>query len=476
MPATLNATHSDMESAVSKARGIALWWDEVGFAHRRRHLSRWCAAISNNAKDLARICHRETGKPVPTGVLEIALAVNSLRWAAANARPLLGQRRLRSSGAFPDYTSSLCYRPHGTVAVIGSTDLPLYADIIQVGYALAAGNSVVLKPSEYAPATGQALVQLFQHAATEAPVVRVVHGDGSVGEDLCRSSVDAVSFVGSRRVGRSVMGVCAERLKPLVLQCGGKDSQIVDADADPEEAAASAVYAAFAGSGQASVGIQRAFVHADVYDVYLRRLTQRAARLTVSDDPWADLGPLTKHERCRQLGSAIEEAVENGATAVLGGPEDFSPPYAPPTILVDAPMDVRVMREEVPGPVLCVTRVDSIAEAKALADSTAGGIAASVFAHRNAPLLARTSRTGMTAMNSGLSWATQPALPFGGVAGLGRVGGPDGLRAMARPKAVAAPRPGFKVRTPLFGKPGETGSREVADALVKRLRRRFGRV
>ncbi|WP_025274020.1 aldehyde dehydrogenase family protein [Haloglycomyces albus] len=468
---TLNGTHSDVNISLQKAHDIASWWDEIGFTQRRSHLLRWCAAISNNARDLARLCHRETGKPIPTGVLEISLAVNSVMWAARSARRILGQKRLPTKGIFREYTNTLCYRPYGTVGIIGSTDLPLYAGISSIGYALAGGNSVVYKPSEYAPATGQALARLFQYAAPNAPVLQLVNGDGQVGQQLCQSSVDAVLFIGSETIGQSIMADCAKNLTPAIMQCGGKDSMIVDADANADRAAAAAVYAAFSGSGQAAVGIQRAWAHAEVYDAFLRRVTQRADRLTVSDDPWADLGPMTKHERCGQLRTAMDEALAAGATAVIGGPDEINPPYAPPSVLIDVPTDARLLTDEIPGPVLCISKVDSIREAITLAHSTSGGIASSVFSKKNAAHLARTSRTGMTAVNSGLAWATQPTLPFGGMGGLGRVGGDDGLRALAQPKATSRPR-WSPLRSPLLF---STDGRKLAEGLIRKLGKRFGR-
>jgi aldehyde dehydrogenase (NAD+) len=404
-------------------------------------------------------------------MLELSLAVNSLVWAADHARGVLGQRRVPGQSFFAGAVGDLTYRPYGAVAVIGSTDLPLYAPIAAIGSALAAGNTVVFKPSEFATRTGRYIARLFSKTLGP-PVLRCVEGDGETGVELCAADVDAVVFVGSERVGRAIMAACADRLTPLVLQCGGKDSAIVDRDAPIGVAVEATATAAFIGSGQAAVGVQRAWVHADVYDEFLRRLLQRTARLTVSSDPWADLGPLTKPERCEALRAVVDDAVGRGARVVAGGSEEIDAPFAAPTILVDVPAGARVATETVAAPILSVTRVDSTREAAALAQTTSGGVASAVFGRAAAGYLARTSRTGMTSINSALGWAGLPALPFGGTSGFGRLGGADGLRALSQPKAVARRAPLRLAGGPvLFG--GD--SREFSARTAQRLQIRFGR-
>nr|WP_239076798.1 aldehyde dehydrogenase family protein [Actinocatenispora rupis] len=436
----------EVRAAVTRARGAADWWGGLGFAGRAERLRRWAAALARRMPELARVVHADGGKPVSDALLEVTAAVEHVAWSARNARRVLGPRRVGGSLLMPDMGAVVEYQPFGVVGVIGPWNYPVFTPLGSIAYALAAGNAVVFKPSEYTPAVGQWLVDSFAEVVSDAPVFQVVHGLGDTGAALCGSGVDKVAFTGSTRTGKRVMAACAETLTPVLVECGGKDAMIVDADADLDDAADAACWAGMSNAGQTCVGIERVYVLDAVADEFVAKLKANAEALTVGDED-ADLGPITMPGQVDIIRRHITDAVERGGTVVLGGPDAVQPPYVHPTILLDVPEDAAAVREETFGPTLTVTRVPSLDEAVRRANATPYGLGSSVFSRRRAMATARRLRSGMTSVNSAMAFVALPSLPFGGVgdSGFGRIHGADGLREFTRPKAIARRR----FRTPL---------------------------
>jgi acyl-CoA reductase-like NAD-dependent aldehyde dehydrogenase len=436
------ATDADVAAAVARAREAADWWAGLGFAGRRLRLLRWRAVLANRLGELAELVHREGGKPVAEAIVESAGAIDHIAWAARHARSVLGSRRVRSSLMQLEYSSRLEYQPYGVVGVIGPWNYPVLTPIGSIGYALAAGNAVVFKPSEYTPAIGQWYVDRFAEVVPEHPVLQIVFGTGEVGAALSRSGADKLAFTGSTATGKKVMAACAETLTPVLVECGGKDAMIVDADADLDAAASAAVWGGMTNAGQTCVGIERVYVAAPVYDAFLTRLVDRATRLRVGIEEGADFGPITMPAQIETIRRHIADALARGGKAVLGGEDAVVPPYVRPTILVDVPEDAAAVREETFGPTLTVAKVTDADEGVKLANASRYGLGGAVFSRARGVALARRLRSGMTSVNSTISFAGMPSLPFGGVgdSGFGRIHGADGLREFARPKAITKRR------------------------------------
>jgi acyl-CoA reductase-like NAD-dependent aldehyde dehydrogenase len=428
-------------AAVERAREAAQWWAGLGFAERRRYLTRWNALLARRATEVAELMYAETGKPVADGIIETIAALDHVHWAARNARRVLRLRRRRGSILVAEHAAYLEYQPHGVIGVIGPWNYPVLTPIGSIGYALAAGNAVVFKPSEYTPAVGEWLVDSFASIVDGRPVLQAVYGLGDTGAALCRSNVDKIAFTGSTATGKRVMAACAESLTPVIVECGGKDAMIVDDDADLEAAAEACVWAGLTNAGQSCVGIERVYVAAPVYDAFLGKLTEKASKLTVGLDG-ADIGPITMPEQIGVIRRHIEDALARGGRAVLGGAETVRPPYVLPTILVDVPEDSAAMREETFGPTLTVTPVSDVDEAVTRANASRYGLGGAVFGRRRAMAVARRLRSGMASVNGTLAFAGMPSLPFGGIgdSGFGRIHGDDGLREFARAKAITKRR------------------------------------
>ena len=254
--------HSEEEvrAAVARAREAAGWWSALTFAERGKHLSAWKGVMTRRLAQLADLMHQEMGKPHGDAMLEASLALDHISWAAGNAEKVLKRRRVSPGLLMVNQSATVEFRPLGVVGVIGPWNYPVFTPMGSIGYALAAGNAVVFKPSEYTPAVGEWLARTFQESVGR-PVLQVVTGLGETGAALCRAGVDKVAFTGSTATGKRVMAACAETLTPVVIEAGGKDSVIVDADADIDAAADAALWGACSNAGQTCIGVERVYVH-----------------------------------------------------------------------------------------------------------------------------------------------------------------------------------------------------------------------
>jgi acyl-CoA reductase-like NAD-dependent aldehyde dehydrogenase len=436
------AGNDDVRRAVARAGTAGQWWAALGDAGRRQRLLRWRALLANRITELADLAQREGGKPVADAIVEIASAIDHVDWSARNARRVLGPRKLRSRLVVAEFSAHLEYQPYGVIGVIGPWNYPVLTPIGSIAYALAAGNAVVFKPSEYTPAVGQWLADAFTEVVPEQPVFQVVHGLGDVGAALCRAGVGKVAFTGSTATAKKVMAACAESLTPVLIEAGGKDAMIVDSDADLDAAAQACVWGGLTNAGQTCIGIERVYAVDPVYDAFVAKVVEKAGRLTVGSGDGADIGPITMPSQLDIIRRHIADAIARGGRAVLGGVDAVQPPYVRPTILVDVPEDSAAVREETFGPTLTIKRVKDADEAVALANALPYGLGGSVFGRRRAVAIARRLRSGMAAVNSTLTFVGMSTLPFGGVgdSGFGRIHGDDGLREFGRAKAITRRR------------------------------------
>jgi acyl-CoA reductase-like NAD-dependent aldehyde dehydrogenase len=429
-----------VREAVGRAEEAAAWWGGLGHAERRRRLLDYKAVVTRHLRELARLVHEETGKPVGDATLELVLAITHLDWAARNAEKVLRRRRVRAGMLGANLAASLEYLPLGVVGVIGPWNYPVFTPMGSIAYALAAGNAVVFKPSELTPGVGVRLAELFAASVPEHPVFQTVTGLGETGAALAGDPrVKKVAFTGSTATAKRVMAACAENLTPVVAECGGKDAFIVDDGADLAAAADACLWGAMSNAGQTCTGVERVYVVDAVYEPFMRELSQRAASVRAGEH----YGPITMPAQIDIIRRHIDDAAKSGKV-IMGGPDAVRAPFVDPVIVADVPEDSPAVREETFGPTITVRRTGDVREALELANASAYGLAGTVFSGstRRAMELARAMRTGMTAINSVISFAGVPSLPFGGVgdSGFGRIHGADGLREFARAKAISRQR------------------------------------
>jgi acyl-CoA reductase-like NAD-dependent aldehyde dehydrogenase len=433
----------DTEAAVQRAGEAAQWWAGLSWKQRKRYLLDWKSYITRYLGRIAQLVHAETGKPLADAQLEAVLAIVHIDWAAKHAKKVLGPRRVPSGLVAINQASKLEYQPLGVVGVIGPWNYPVFTPMGSIAYALAAGNAVIFKPSELTPATGKWLVDSFT-AVTGRPVLQLLTGFGATGAALARSGLGKIAFTGSAPTARKVMAACAETLTPIIAECGGKDALIVDRDADLDAAADAAVWGAMSNAGQTCVGVERVYVVGDVYHTFMDKLTERAAKVRAGEDREANYGPMTMPAQIDVIERHITDAIARGGRAVMGDLGSVRAPYVDPVILADVPETSTAVTEETFGPTVTVAKVPDVSEAVRLANASSYGLASTVFAknRRRAMATARALRSGMTAVNDVIAFASVPALPFGGVgeSGFGRIHGADGLREFGRAKAITRQR------------------------------------
>ncbi len=462
----------EVRAAVERARRAAPWWAGLGADGRRRRLKAFKAMIVQRSDELCELIHQENGKPLVDALVEVILVADHLDWAARRAGKVLARRRVETTLLAKNHAAWVEYHPFGVVGVIGPWNYPLFTPMGSIGYALAAGNAVVFKPSELTPAVGRWLVDAFAEVVPEQPVLQLVTGFGATGNALCKSGVDKLAFTGSPPTGRKVMAACAETLTPVLLELGGKDVMIVDDDADVDAAASAAVWGGCANAGQTCIGIERVYATAGVYDRFVAKAVELASGVRAGPERDATIGPVTMAKQVEVIRRHLQDALDRGAKALVGGVESVHPPYVDPVVLVDVPEDALVMREETFGPVLPIIRVADGDEAVARANATGYGLASAVYGKRNAERLASALKAGMTSINAVQMVAAVPALPFGGVgeSGFGRIHGAEGLREFARVKATTRQRFPLPFVLTSFERP-----RSLVPMVKRQMRLRHGR-
>jgi acyl-CoA reductase-like NAD-dependent aldehyde dehydrogenase len=423
------------EAVVAQAR-----FAELPPAGRRALLARVAELVLERADEIAGTVVAETGKPrLEAFTTELFPALDALAWLAKNAPKLLAPERLR----YPQVhllhkRARLQHEPLGVVAVIAPWNFPFAIPFTQVAYAIAAGNAVVLKPSELTPLSGALVERLFAEAGAPAGLVRVAQGDGDVGEALVRAhAIAKVLFTGSADVGRRVASSAGERLVPVTLELGGKDPMVVLDDADLARAVDGALWGSFVNCGQVCSGIERIYVQGALYEPFVEELARRARELRFGED----LGPLISEEQRERVAGLVDDAVTHGARALAGGTAPRRAGwFYPATVLVDVPASARIEHEETFGPVVTVARVADDADAVRAANASDYGLGASVWTRdaTRADEVARRLRAGSVWHNDhAYSYASAQASWGGrGESGFGRTHSKHGLYELTSVKFV----------------------------------------
>jgi acyl-CoA reductase-like NAD-dependent aldehyde dehydrogenase len=446
--ATIPVTDADaVTAAVAGSRAVQQLWWQLRAQDRARYMQRAAQAVIDEADELAALLALEQGRPrAEVELMELLPAIETLQWLAERGPGILAGERVNVNRALRPLTRARwTYEPLGVVAVLGAATEPFASPLGDVAVALMAGNGVVLKPSPHAALSGERIARVFARAGLPEGLLRVVHGGSATGGALVAARVDQVRFTGSLDAGRSVLEACARDFKRTVLELGGKDAMIVCADADVGRAIDGALWGAFANAGQSGGSVERAYVVGGAHDRFLRGVVAGAEGLRVGDprDVTTAVGPLVDHARRDRVVALVEEAVAAGAILHCGGPveaDGVAGACFAPAVLTGVTREMRLGREEVPGPVLAVHRVDGEAAAIAAANDADFGLGASVWtADRfKGARMARELRVGMVWMNDHVVTRGAPQIPWGGVggSGLGRARGAIALRTCAEPKVV----------------------------------------
>jgi acyl-CoA reductase-like NAD-dependent aldehyde dehydrogenase len=430
------------DAAVRAARAAWPAWARTAPAERAALLKAAARRLREHADELAELQTREGGKPLADSRGGVEAGIGAIE-QYAELGPLHRGRALQ--GAW-EATDAMVHEPRGVVALLVPWNDPVAIACGQIAAALVTGNAVVFKPSERTPLSGARLVELMD---VPGGVLQLLHGDARAGRPLAaHPDVDLVLHTGSVETGREIAAACARRLGTALVELGGKDPLIVDAGVDPEWAADQAAAGAFANAGQLCTSVERIYVHASVAEPFLAALTRRARALRVGSptDPATEMGPLIDERQRAHVHAHVREALERGADLRAGGELPDGPGcFYPPTVLVGAPPDARVLCEETFGPVAAVRVVRSFEAALAEANASRYGLAATVLtsSQANAQRAWRELRVGTVKVNAVWGGAPGGAAEPGPGSGLGFGYGPELLDALTHTKVVhLEPAPG----------------------------------
>ncbi len=432
----------DVARAVTAARAAFPTWSGLSVAERRAHLQRAFDLFQQRVSDIATTMATDVGSPLKFATKVQAGLPTVMFQTYLELMDEVGERFFAGEEVG---TSLVVREPVGVVGAITPWNYPLHQIVLKVIPALAAGNTVVLKPTEVAPLGGYALTEIFHDAGLPAGVFNLVSGTGPVvGEAIAaHPDVDMVSFTGSGRAGQRVSEVAAATVKKVALELGGKSPNVILPDADLGKAVKHGVADMMRNTGQSCNALSRMLVHRDQYDEAVRRAGEVAATYTPGDpfDEGSRIGPLVSKAQLDRVRDYIRVGLKEGARLVTGGadaPEGHDQGYyVQPTVFADVRNDMRIAQEEIFGPVLVLIPYDDEAEAVEIANDTIYGLSAGVWAgDRDRGLaVARRIQAGQVVVNGG---DFNPRVPFGGYkqSGVGREWGVHGLEEFCEVKSV----------------------------------------
>ncbi len=437
------AGEAEVDHAVAVAREAQRAWGAMTGAERGRILQRVAMRLRERNGELAMLETRDTGKPIQeTQAVDVLSGADCIEYFAGLAASLAGEHVDLGPSAF-GYTRR---EPLGVVAGIGAWNYPIQIACWKAAPALAAGNSFIFKPAELTPLTALKLAEVMTECGVPAGVFNVVQGDGRTGRLLSRhSGIAKISLTGEVGTGKKVMADASSTLKQVTLELGGKSPLIVFPDADLDDAVGGALLANFYSAGEVCSNGTRVFVHEDVREAFLARLAERTRAMVVGDpcDPATHVGALISQAHMSKVLSYIEEGQREGARLLVGGNRETTGALAKgcfvqPTIFDACTDDMRIVREEIFGPVMTVLSFREEDEVISRANDTPFGLAAGVFTRD----LGRAHRV-VAKLQAGTTWIntyniTPIELPFGGVkqSGLGRENGRAALLAHTEVKSV----------------------------------------
>ena len=436
---------ADVKLAYTAAKNASEGWANTPLAERQSILHRIATILEEKSEMLAQAEMLDTGKPISLArSLDIPRAASNFAFFAAAASQLASESHYMPGQAL-NYTLR---KPIGVVGCISPWNLPLYLFTWKIAPALAAGNTVVAKPSELTPVTAAMLGEICNEAGLPAGVLNIIHGTGpAVGEAIVRhEEIKAISFTGSTAVGKRIAGICAEQLKKTSLELGGKNPVIIFADCDYEEMLDTTIRSSFSNQGQICLCGSRILVQKSIYEKFVADFSARVQNLKMGDPASDDtqVGALISEGHLKKVLSYIELAQLEGGQIVCGGQQVQMPApmhggyFVAPTVITGLVQNCRTNQEEIFGPVVTIMPFETEMEAIAMANQSSYGLASVIWTNH----LARAHRVS-GAMQSGIVWVNCWLLrdlrtPFGGVkqSGIGREGGWEAIRFFTEPKNV----------------------------------------
>lgn len=443
-PATLellgevpNMRAKEVRQAVEAARAVQKRWWEIGFKERRKHVLRVRDVILEDIDAIAELISKENGKPVLEAIgNDIMPVMDLITYFANKAEKLLKKEKIKlGKWNFLGRSSHLEFYPLGVVGVIAPWNFPFSIPMGEVVMALIVGNTVVLKPSEFTPLVGEKIKEIFEKAKLPQDVFRLVSGDGMTGAALVESDVNKIAFTGSVATGKKIMAACAQTLKPVTLELGGKDPFIVFEDANLDVASSAAVWGSFCNSGQVCASVERVYVAEPIKDEFIKQVVEKTKKLRqgLGSSFETDVGAMTAEMQIKKVEEHVEDARKRGAQILTGGERNpkLKGYFFEPTILAGVDHSFPIVAEETFGPVMPIMTFKNEEEAVQLANQSEYALNAYVWTGNSsrAARVASQIVAGTVNVNESLFTHALPQTPWGGpkASGIGRTHGAHGL-------------------------------------------------
>lgn len=428
---------ASVQAKAGAARAAQPAWAARPLADRLACITRFREGVLRELEPLAQVMTRETGKPIRISRNELSGLLPRIDFFLTETAAALAEETVFDEGGMCECIQHV---PLGVVANISAWNYPWFVACNVVLPALAAGNAVLYKPSEYAPVSGLALARLLHEAGVPPEVMACLTGAGEVGQALLAQQLDGVFFTGSHATGQRIAQAVAGRFLKLQLELGGKDPSYVCDDADPKAAAGSLADGAMYNTGQSCCSVERIYVHERVHDAFVQAFVEAVRAMPMGDPAREDtyIGAITRAPQLAVLEAQVNEAVALGARLLLGGKRGAGPGHwFEPTVLVDVDHRMALMREESFGPVIGIQKVGGDEEALRWMNDSRYGLTAGVYTpdRERARRLMERLRAGSVYWNC--CDRVSPRLPWGGVgdSGVGLTLSRYGIQAFTRPRA-----------------------------------------
>lgn len=433
------STSEDVKKAFKKAEESFYFWKKVPLEKRIGFVKKAGRIIFEKRDEIAMLITKETGKPLMESYLsDILSSLDAISYYCKNSKKILKREKVKFNQPFLwGKKGWIEYEPFGPVALISPWNYPFSIPIISIIPLIIAGNTVLFKPSEFAPLTGEKIKEIFIKAELPDGVLNVLYGNGQVGKEILNQPVKKVFFTGSAQTGKEIMGICAERLIPVVFELGGKDPMIVLKDVDLEITADAAVWGSLFNCGQTCSSVERIYVEEEIVEPFIQKIVETMKKLKIG----IDFGPVQNEKQLKKVGKHLEDALSKGGKIIyqieIKERKDL---FFPPSLLYNLNENMKCIKEETFGPLVRIISVKDWKEALELANSSSMGLSASIWTN-DLPLaknIAREIQAGTVWINNILYSYNTTQCPWGGVkeSGIGRIHGKFALFEATYPKLI----------------------------------------
>lgn len=439
-------SNDEVQAIVKKAQAASIDWAKNPLHQRISVLEKALTYIREHFDEIAQLISQESGKPIgEAGGSDILPVMDNLDFCIKHAPKILATKKLKlGKWALLQRSSRIVYEPLGVIGIISPWNFPFSIPMGEVISSLAAGNAVILKPSELTPLIGEKIKEIFDEAGLPHDVLQVIQGDGESGAALVNSTVDKIVFTGSVATGKKIMAAASQRLTPVILELGGKDPMIIFEDCDFDLTVSAVVWGAFTNSGQVCASVERCFVQKSIYDRFVEAVVKKTSQLKQGNplDPNTDLGAMASREQRAKVHQQVEQALAEGAQVLCGGkmPERSLGFFYPPTVLVNVYAGMSCFKDETFGPTLPIVSFDTEEEVIERANDCPYGLTASVWTQdrQKAERVALALESGTVTINDAVYTFAVSETPWGGVkeSGIGRTHGDMGLLQLVNPKHI----------------------------------------